>query len=347
MADFIVGSPARDDDFWFRDAFVDDLWEALKKHNLLMVAPRRIGKTSVMYRMLEQPKDGWLVIHLNVEDLKNPGDFFVTIVDAIYEHQPNFLKEALASTWDFLKNMFSHIDTIEAFEVKLELRKIEDIDENWRARMDQLIDKVIASNKKILFIIDELPDLLNAIAARSTDEFAAFLHWFRKTRDKSLKSNLRWLTGGSINLLTTLDQQGKVNLINDLKVETLLPFNSNEVAIFVERMLSDHQVRFDKSVAPRVIELLGSPIPMFLQLLTQELYRKWKRNRDETVTAETVIEVFNKALLGETARDKLQHYRSRIEAYYPDEDKDAACGLLTRLSLSDKGIGLKNVVLSL
>lgn len=42
MADFIVGSPARDDDFWFRDEFVEDLWESLAKHNILLIAPRRI-----------------------------------------------------------------------------------------------------------------------------------------------------------------------------------------------------------------------------------------------------------------------------------------------------------------
>ena len=32
VADFIVGSPVRDDDFLFREEFVNDLWEALEKH---------------------------------------------------------------------------------------------------------------------------------------------------------------------------------------------------------------------------------------------------------------------------------------------------------------------------
>lgn len=54
MADFIVGSPVRDEDFWFRDDFIEDLWESLEKHNVLLLAPRRIGKTSVMYRMVEE-----------------------------------------------------------------------------------------------------------------------------------------------------------------------------------------------------------------------------------------------------------------------------------------------------
>jgi predicted AAA+ superfamily ATPase len=82
MSDFIVGSPARNDDFWFRENFVADLWEALEKHNVLLLAPRRTGKTSVMYHMLDNPKEGWLVIHLNVEDLATPADFVVSLINA-------------------------------------------------------------------------------------------------------------------------------------------------------------------------------------------------------------------------------------------------------------------------
>ena len=91
MADFIVGSPVRDDDFWFRKDYVEDIWEVLEKHNVLLLAPRRIGKTSVMYQMLDHPKEGWIVIHLNVEDLESPDDFFISLIDAINEHQPEYV----------------------------------------------------------------------------------------------------------------------------------------------------------------------------------------------------------------------------------------------------------------
>jgi len=134
MADFIVGSPARDDDFWFRAEFLEDLWEALEKHNVLLLAPRRTGKTSVMYRMLDHPRNVWLVIHLNVEDLKTPGDFIVSLIDAIHEHQPRYLREALAKGWSFVSGVLARIEKIEAFELKLELRKSEDLKTKWQER---------------------------------------------------------------------------------------------------------------------------------------------------------------------------------------------------------------------
>ncbi len=338
MADFIVGSPVRDEDFWFRDNFIEDLWEALEKHNVLLLAPRRIGKTSVMYKMLDYPKNDWLVIHLNVEELKTPDEFFITLVDAINEHQPDFLRETLATSWDFLKGVLSKIETIEAFELKLALRKSEDLKENWQTRSGQLMERILKSGQRVLFIIDELTDMLNGILKHSAEEYETFLHWFRKLRDKSLNSDVRWLVGGSVNLTASLDQQGMVKLINDLKVEPLSPFNEGEITEFITDMLTTRDVKFDESVAPRIWELLGYPIPLFLQMLTQEIYRKWKRNRTETITADTVTEVFKKALLGEMARDKLQHYRARIDLHYPEEERDVTCHLLNKLSIDNNGI---------
>ncbi len=333
MAEFIVGGLTRGGDFWFRKEFLSNLWVSVRKHNVLLIAPRRIGKTSIMYHMLDRPRKGWLVIHLNVEHLRTPEDFFITLVDAIREHQPDYLWDNLAKGWDFLKKVFSHIDNVEAYEFKVALRKAEDLRENWTDRATELIDRAIGSEEKVLFIIDELPDLLNAMVAHCPEEWENFLHWFRKTRERSLRSNVRWLVGGSVNLITSLARRGKLSLINDLKPETLEPFTEEEVSEFAAAMFKNNRVSFDTTVVPRMLDLLGAPIPYFLQMLTQELCRKWKRTRSGAMTADTVNEVFTKVLLGEMARDKLQHYRVRIHTHYPVEEREAACRLLDQLSL--------------
>lgn len=338
MADFIVGSPARDDDFCFRKEFLEDLWEDLEKHNVLLLAPRRTGKTSVMYRMLDKPRNSWLVIHLNVEDLRTPDDFIISLIDAINEHQPAYLRETLAKGWVFLKDTLLRIESIEFSDLKLQLRRSENSKNNWQDHGDELIERIFKARPKVLFIIDELPDMLGSMLKNSPEEHTIFLHWFRKIRERSLKKNLRWLLGGSVNLITALDQQGMVKQVNDLKVEPLPAFTDAEIQIFVEDMLNKRGVAFDETVVPRTRELLGAPIPLFLQMLTQELFRLWKRDKTTPLSAGAVDEVYNKSLLGEMARDKLQHYRSRIDAYYPQEEREAACAFLGKLSLSDKGL---------
>ena len=145
MADFIVGSVAREEDFLFRKELIENLWDSLKKHNVLLLAPRRIGKTSVMYRMLDCPKKDWLVVHLNVEDLKTPGDFFITLVDAIQEHQPEYLRDTLVKGWDFLTKVFSKIQKIEVSDLKIELRKSEDLNEKWKEGVCCLLNQLSLS----------------------------------------------------------------------------------------------------------------------------------------------------------------------------------------------------------
>lgn len=338
MADFIVGSPARGSDFWFRVEFINTLWESIEKHNVLLIAPRRIGKTSVMYRMLDFPLNDWLVIHLNVEDIKTPGDFFITLVDSIREHQPEFFKDTVVKGWDLLKGMISGIERVEAYEFKIQLRKRENLKENWEQRVTQLIERIIQSKKQILFIIDELPDMLNSMHEHSDTDYLSFLHWFRKIRERSLNAQVRWLIGGSVNLIAVLDKKGSVKLVNDLKPEALKPFTQQEVSDFVTTMFEKEKVTFDPAVIKKMADLLGSPIPYFLQMLSQELCRAWKRHPTERITAETVIEVFNKTLLGEMARDKLQHYRSRIDIHYAPEEREAACRLLNKLATSTHGL---------
>jgi uncharacterized protein len=344
MPDFIIGSPVRGDDFWFREDFVKTLWQSIEKHNVLLIAPRRIGKTSVMYRMLDYPENDWLVMHMNVEDIKTPAEFFITIVDAIHEHQPVFFKDAIAKGWDFFKGLISGIEQVEAYDFKIQLRKKENLIERWEERADQLIERIILSGRKVLFIIDELPDMLNNMAEHSESDRTLFLHWFRKAREHSLRAHLRWIVGGSVNLVAVLDQKGSIKLINDLKPEELRPFTREEVNSFVIEMFEKERIEYDKkSVLQKITELLGSPIPYFLQMFSQELCRAWKRNPTEQVSAGTVTAVFNKTLLGEMGRDKLQHYRSRIDVHYPPEEREGACRLLNELSLCQDGLSRKSL----
>ena len=49
-----VGPPVRGDDLFGRDAFVDLVWEKLDSTHILLAAPRRFGKTSVMYRLIDE-----------------------------------------------------------------------------------------------------------------------------------------------------------------------------------------------------------------------------------------------------------------------------------------------------
>jgi len=90
MSDFITGSPARSDDFHFRRSFLEDLWDSLKKEHVLLLAPRRMGKTSVMLRLQDEPRQGQLVVFLNVEEINTPAEFCQGLITALHDQHPEY-----------------------------------------------------------------------------------------------------------------------------------------------------------------------------------------------------------------------------------------------------------------
>ncbi|MCP4295968.1 MAG: AAA family ATPase [Proteobacteria bacterium] len=330
--DFVIGGPARDEDFWFRAEFLDNLRESLKKQNVLLLAPRRMGKTSVMYRLFDEPPDNTLVVHINVEHLDSPEDFIVKILNEFHEEHPDFLRDILLTSGTWLRETIDRVDKFELFDVGLQLRRSENPGDNWRENSNELIRQLRKSNKKVLIIVDELPDFILNLQKKSGKDLEAFLHWFRVVRTDPKNRNIRWLTGGSVNITCTLDNIGKINLISDFQTEILPPFTREEVGQFVTRILNDREVPFDIEIIEEIIKLLGSPIPLFLQLLTQELHRHWKRNREQKITLQVVQKIYHKSLLGEQARDKFLYFRSRINEYYDSPAKELAWEVLDYLA---------------
>jgi len=336
--DFVVGGVARNDDYYFHKSFIDDIWDSLRKDNVLLLAPRRTGKTSIMYHMLDNPENGYKVIHLNVEDLERPGEFFLSLIDAINEHQPEYLKK-LSASWSLFQKIGLRLEEIDFLEFKIKLRQATDWEKCWKESAQQLLEKITVVNEPVLFIIDELPDMLSVMAEHSLEELRSFLHLFRKMRtDSQNKGKICWLLGGSVNIRGTLDELGLLKSINDLKTESLPIIQEHNVNGFVKMMLESRGVQYDENLIPKICSLLGEPIPYFLQLFTQELYRYWRREKPDLLTAHHAEIVFRHALLGEAAHDKLQHYYTRIQIYYPHEEQDAAYFLLDALALSDDGV---------
>ena len=84
-ADFYTGSLVPPEDLWFRQPFIDQLWEKIRNEHVLLTAPRRTGKSSVMNHIKERPQDDLLVVYQNVQDLQHPADLFQTIIENFCE----------------------------------------------------------------------------------------------------------------------------------------------------------------------------------------------------------------------------------------------------------------------
>lgn len=212
--------------------------------------------------------------------------------------------------------------------------------DEWKTLGDQeFFEQVRRSKVKLLFIVDEFPDLILNMKRNHPELVRPFLGWFRGhcINPRPKHDKVRWLLGGSVNLSSTLDAMGAIDLINALHDERLPVLSPSQVQEFVRRMLSDRRVEMDPAIPSEVAHRLGRPVPLFLQMITQDLYRIWRRER-RTLTLDDVNAAFGELIVSSAARDKLQHYYSRIHQYYDEPKRSAAYGLLAKLSRSPVGL---------
>ena len=340
VPEFYVGSPVEPVDLRFRDAFVAELWQTLRIGHVVLTAPRRTGKTSVMDHLRDRPENGVQVVSINVQDLTHPADFFQVLLDAFHDAHPDFFRDRLAAGWDLVSGALGKVGSIEAAGFKLALRESDpDWHGNWRRHGDTFLARARATGIPILFIIDEFPDMLLNLSREDEGLLRAFLAWLRTQRQKPPpgRDSIRWLVGGSVNLAGTLDALGMVDLINDLVDVSLPPLTDEDIRTFVTDMLSGRGVPFDGDVSQRLVARLGRPIPYFMQIATQNLHRLWKREQRK-IAATDVDAVFDEMIVGSAARTQLQHYHSRIRQYYAEPGRSAAQTLLGQISLSESGL---------
>ncbi len=82
-----VGNPAIGDDFIDREKEIAQILAALKKDSVLLIAPRRFGKTSIMRRLKELLDQEGISVFLEVEDVYTPQRFVSEIVMALVENE--------------------------------------------------------------------------------------------------------------------------------------------------------------------------------------------------------------------------------------------------------------------
>jgi hypothetical protein len=123
--------------------------------------------------------------------------------------------------------------------------------------------------------------------------------------------------------------------INDVEDLSLPDLTAAQIEAFVTDMFGARDVSFEKKVPVRLRELLGRPIPLFLQMLTQDLYRSW-RSRPRKLKPADIDAEFARFITSTAAQDKLQHYYTRLAKYYEEPALSQAHAVLDHLCVTDE-----------
>ncbi len=73
----IVGQPVSGTDFFLRKSITNLIYRRLDSgSNLFLAAPRRVGKTSIMYHLRDNPREGYAFIYIPTESVDSSELYF-------------------------------------------------------------------------------------------------------------------------------------------------------------------------------------------------------------------------------------------------------------------------------
>jgi hypothetical protein len=332
-----VGSPVRGKDFYGREKFVELVWQKLKAGHVLLAAPRRFGKTSIMYRLIDEPRDNYKIVHADLEHLIEPADLIATLIVQLASDN-TFSK--LASGLSYFPNTLwsrfrSNFEEVELLKVKVKLR--EQLRTDWQEKGEELFKRIAGIKETVIFVLDEFPMMIDRMAksANHREEAKTLLRWLRRLRQMPETQNVRFLIAGSIGIGHVLNELGEIATINDFEQLRLEPFTPKVAKNLLEDLAESHELELSVPVKNKMLKVIGEPIPYFIQVIFSEV-AKAKAQNDDAVTPKRVEKIYRDKVLGVDCKTYFDHYYGRLRDYYEPAEEKAAKRILRELALNEK-----------
>lgn len=318
-----VGAPVRGADFYGREGFIDLVWEKLRAGSVLLAAPRRFGKTSVMYRLIDEPRHECKIVHADLEHLIEPADLITSLIEQLAKD--DLFSKIVGKLSYFPKTFWSrfrdNFEEIELLKLKIKLR--EKLRSNWQDKGEELFKLVAATPKPIIFILDEFPMMIDRMARSRThrEEAKTMLRWLRRLRQSPDLKNIHFLIAGSIGIGHVLNDLGEISAINDFEQVRLDPFPPKVAAALLDELAATHKITLSQPSKRKMLQMIGVPIPYFVQVIFSEVAKSYAQDK-ESITPKRVERIYHDKVLGVDCKTYFDHYYGRLRDYYqPDEEK--------------------------
>lgn len=341
----ITGLPVVGDDLYGRDYEIRRLWEKLEQgEHILMLAPRRVGKTSLMQELRRVPRENWNAIYVDVQRGDSPADCIAAIF-AEFAARPEYRSRFEAIPFsnavkDVLGRLSASVDT---GILRVELKQA--IGREWEHAADQLTARLMSlpdTGNNLLIIIDELPLLLSRMlrAEERKRDAELLLSRLRSWRQApELRTRVRTLVGGSIGLEGVLRRSGLSGSINDLSPFRLDSWDRPTAVEFLKSLGGDYGFHLNKGAITLILDLLRDPVPYHVQLFFAALRDACKGNSSH-VSQEVIERCFAERLAGASGTAHLDHYAERLEIAFDGNGYEVARGILSRACHRAAGVNL-------
>lgn len=340
--DNIAGSPVEGKNFFGREADIASMCETLALDDILLLGPRRIGKTSVARAVMAALRGkSWRSVEINVASCIDERGFIDKLSEALKPELESLAGKAFDAIREPLATLASRIKSVSvAGSVDVALGNADD--EDWTRVASDLVKLIAKAESQWLIYVDELPIFLYGLIERDprngVQRVRRFLDWFRNdVRGLPGARWVHWLVSGSVGLDTLVQQHGMADSINSFKHRGLEAFSKDQALALLNKLASSYAIDLPQAAAERVVAAVQWPQPYYLQQVFHNLRERLKRPAPGDWPA--LIEQAMEALAQPGADNDFHHWEKRLFMQLGSADAEHARALLFKAAADPAGVG--------
>lgn len=320
-----------------RDREIDEYWLILQRQSVGLLAPRRVGKTSICRRMLAYPPARVVPIMRNLEGLQSATEFVARLADDV-DHIVGLLTRVKSRVSDILGRFGVGLDVP---GVRVQLAPAQ-----WKVLLDELLHEVneaTPENGLVVFFWDEFTLFFGDLARRSAAEEAMVL-LDRLRAARQAFPRIRMVLTGSIGFEEVMEQlrrHGYANdPINDVNKQIVPLLDEVGAAKLAEVLLSLLPGTPPLTLA-RFIAQRSEGHPLVIQHMADRLRQSGRIDEAEVEGA------LQQLIADDSDPLELSHYLERLGHYLPAETLTLTRTLLDTIAVDAQGVALAKLVADL
>ena len=336
-----TGAPAEGEEYFYvRSKIINKIFSKLtNKENILISAPRRIGKSSILKYICKHPENNQIIKYMIVQSADSSDTFYKKVLNALITD-----KEIFNLTNTLLKR-FSV--SAKAYISKVKGIKFDgvEISENEKLDYYELVSKIFNElsqhSKQIVLVFDEFPDAVANIYGNNKKEAVIFLQQHREFRELYSNSSLLFIYTGSTGLKNVVRKIGEIHLINNLVDIKVPPFSNKEAKELIQRLVLSRQqdvpmFKIDDRVIDYILKEVTWLLPYYLQIIVEEIFDNFDEDIPE-VTTQSVDEAINLILTYDSSySDYFENWWSRLKTAFQDKaDLKLAIDILNKIAIEN------------
>jgi len=322
----VVGQTVRGSDFWNREVEVGNIWDSINSgSHILLTAPRRVGKTSIMYKILDEPQEKYIVLYVDTESADSKNEFWHKLFNRLLE------EEFLNTIKTKAKNLYDNIKSINPKKLSLSGIELEDGNiVDYHQSFKRLIYD-IDTDMKLIIMVDEFAQTIeNIIDNEDKKDAVALLKEHRALRqDDKFSSKALFIYAGSIGLEGVVSTINSSKHINDLKNIKVYPLEYNDAILFVKKLTSSISLDIETDTIKYILDKIEWLIPFYIQLIIDESKIIARQTKVDFINIDMIDKAINNAL---EHRNYFESWEAKIRTIFKDNKYKFTKELLNKIS---------------